>query len=207
MVYAATGISKKIKVNEKRDKYLDVDRELKKAVENEINGDTKGFEKGVGRAGNWRMSRDHPIYRSARMLKIIFETWEDLLSLHHHLIILSCHQHGYPWLSFAIPRNRSSLLAGHQGYTLYPHRPAVCRFELVALLLQAGPREFITYELVPTSPAVFCWSGSSNLDIFHDGSLVAVQLLLCGVLLPGLVQYCSQHSCEVAVKLFLHPFS
>ena len=24
---------------------------------------------------------------------------------------------------------------------------------------------------------------------------------------PGLVQYCSQHSCEVAVKLFLQPFS
>ena len=33
---------------------------------------------------------------------------------------------------------------------------------------------------------------------------MAVQLLLCGVLPPGLVQYCSQHSCVVAVKLFLH---
>ena len=28
-----------------------------------------------------------------------------------------------------------------------------------------------------------------------------------GVLPPGLVQNCSQHSCEVAVKLFLHTFS
>ena len=27
-----------------------------------------------------------------------------------------------------------------------------------------------------------------------------------GVLPPGLVQYCSQHSCVIAVKLFLQPF-
>ena len=45
-------------------------------------------------------------------------------------------------------------------------------------------------------------SGSSNLDSFHNGWLEAVQLLLCGVLPPGLVQFCSQHSCVVAVKLF-----
>ena len=31
--------------------------------------------------------------------------------------------------------------------------------------------------------------------------------LLCGVLSPGLVQYCSQHSCVIAIKLFLHTFS
>ena len=48
-------------------------------------------------------------------------------------------------------------------------------------------------------------SGSSNLDSFGDVRLVAVQLLFCGVLLPGTVQYCSQHSCVVAVKLFLQP--
>ena len=29
----------------------------------------------------------------------------------------------------------------------------------------------------------------------------------CGVLPPGLVQYCLQHSCVVAIKLFLHTFS
>ena len=42
------------------------------------------------------------------------------------------------------------------------------------------------------------------LIVFCDGWLVTVQLLVCGVLSPGLVQYCSQHSCVVAVKLFLH---
>ena len=43
-----------------------------------------------------------------------------------------------------------------------------------------------------------------------------MQLLLCGVLPPGPVQYCSQHYCVVAVKLFsrrfvsvhvVHPYS
>ena len=66
---------------------------------------------------------------------------------------------------------------------------------------------YITYVLVPTSPAVSRMSGLSNLDSFRDGWLMAVQLLLCRVLPPGLVQYCSQHSCVIAVKLFLHTFS
>ena len=39
----------------------------------------------------------------------------------------------------------------------------------------------------------------SNLDSFSDGMQVAVQFVLCGVLSPGLVQYCSQHSCVIAV--------
>ncbi len=37
--------------------------------------------------------------------------------------------------------------------------------------------------------------------------VMAVQLGLCGVLPPGLVQNCSHHFCIVAVKPFLHPFS
>ena len=36
---------------------------------------------------------------------------------------------------------------------------------------------------------------------------MAVQLAPCGVLLPGPVQYCSQHSCIIAVELLLQPFS
>ena len=75
--------------------------------------------------------------------------------------------------------------------------PAIC----------GGPQEYITYELVPASPAVSCMSGSSNLDSFHDGRQVAVQLVPCGVLLPGLVQYRSQHSCVIAVQLLLQLFS
>ena len=32
-----------------------------------------------------------------------------------------------------------------------------------------GLQEYITYELIPTSPAVSCMSGSSNFDSFRDG--------------------------------------
>ena len=70
-----------------------------------------------------------------------------------------------------------------------------------------GPQQYITCELVPASPAVSCVSGSSNLDSFRDGRQVAVQLVLCGVLPPGLVQYCSQYSYVIAVQLFLQSFS
>ena len=54
------------------------------------------------------------------------------------IIIMSCHQHGYPWPSLATsPFGRSSLLllAGLQGCIPYPHRAAVCMFEPVVLLL------------------------------------------------------------------------
>ena len=36
---------------------------------------------------------------------------------------------------------------------------------------------------------------------------LAVELLFCELLPPRLVQYCSQHSCVIAVKLFLQTFS
>ena len=66
-----------------------------------------------------------------------------------------------------------------------------------------GPQEYITNDLLPTSPAMSSISGSSNFDSFRIGWYVVVQLLLlCGVLQPGLVQYCSQYFCVVAVKLF-----
>ena len=41
-----------------------------------------------------------------------------------------------------------------------------------------SPQDYVTYALIPASPAVSRMSGSSNLDNFHDGWLVAVQLLL-----------------------------
>ena len=51
------------------------------------------------------------------------------------IIIKSCRQNGYPWPSLATSPHHSSLLAGLQGYILYPHIAAVCMFELVVLLL------------------------------------------------------------------------
>ena len=55
-----------------------------------------------------------------------------------------------------------------------------------------GPKEYIAYEYVLMSPAVSHMSRSSNFDSFRDGWLVAVQMLFCGVLPPGIVQYCSR---------------
>ena len=63
------------------------------------------------------------------------------------------------------------------------------------------PQEYISYEFVPASPAMSCMSGSPNLNSFRDRGQVAVQLVSCGVLLPGLVQDCTQHSCVIAVLL------
>ena len=51
------------------------------------------------------------------------------------IIIMSRHQHGYPWPSLATSPCHSSPLAGLQGYILCPHIVAVCKFVLVVLLL------------------------------------------------------------------------
>ena len=67
-----------------------------------------------------------------------------------------------------------------------------------------GPLEYVTYEFVLASPTVSCISGSSDLDSFCDGWLVGVQLLFCGVLPPGLNQYCSQHSCVIAIYIYIY---
>ena len=83
------------------------------------------------------------------------------------------------------------------------------------LAICGGPQEYITYDLVFASPAVSGISGSSSLYSFRDGRQVAVQLAPCGMLLPEPVQYCSQHSCIIAVELLLrlvcvqvvHPYS
>ena len=51
------------------------------------------------------------------------------------IIIMSCRQHGYPWPSLATSPYHSSPPAGLQSYILCPHIVAVCKFELVVLLL------------------------------------------------------------------------
>ena len=85
---------------------------------------------------------------------------------------MSLNQYEYTWPSLTTPPYRPLLPADLQGYIPYWHIAAVCTFELVVLPLLVhvkGPREFITYELVPTSPAVSSMSGSSNFDSFRDG--------------------------------------
>ena len=84
--------------------------------------------------------------KSSRLLKtclcILADHSEDIglcttghYSLNFMIIIMSRHQHGYPWPSAATLLYRPSLLVGFQGYILYRHRALVCRFLLVVLLL------------------------------------------------------------------------
>ena len=51
------------------------------------------------------------------------------------IIIMSHYQHGYPWPSLATLLYHPLLPAVLQGYILYQHRAAVCRFKLVVLTL------------------------------------------------------------------------
>ena len=51
------------------------------------------------------------------------------------MMMMSCRQYGYPWPSLATPPYHSSPPAGLRVYILCPHIVAVCKFELVVLLL------------------------------------------------------------------------
>ena len=108
-------------------------------------------------------------------------------------------------ISLTLSRHPSILYiisVGLQGYILYRHRADVCKTCLCSSMWR-DPLEYVTYEFISTSPAVSRMSASSNLDRFPNGWKLAIQQLLCGVLPPWLVQYYSQHSCVVAVKLLL----
>ena len=111
---------------------------------------------------------------------------------------MSCYQHRYPWPSLITPPYSPLLPAGPPGYIPYQYRAAVCRFELVVLHLPVHVKR--------STGVHHLWVCPYFSSSFCDGWQVAVQLLLCRVLSPGLVQYCSQHSCVVAAKLFLHTF-
>ena len=81
---------------------------------------------------------------------------------------MSRYQHGYFLPSLATPPYRPLFLAGLPGYIQYLRRAAVCMFEPLLVPVK-GSQEYITYELVPTSPAVSRMSGSSYFDSFRNG--------------------------------------
>ena len=101
------------------------------------------------------------------------------------ILIMSCCKHGFSRLCFS---NRFYRISHPQSVHSY------CREVLVGCQTLARPCEVfplknIAYEFVFTSLTVSCMSCSSDLNGFRDGWLVAVQLLFCGMLLPGFVQY------------------
>ena len=62
-----------------------------------------------------------------------------------------------------------SSIASDRSSGLHPVSAQSCRLVLVILSLWRGPQEYITYELVLTSPAVSHISSLSNFDSFRDG--------------------------------------
>ena len=114
-------------------------------------------------------SMDSGIVVSSNSSRAITSTFGKIIIIIIIIIIISRHHHGYPWPSFDTPPYRLLLPTDLQGYNPYRHRAAVCRFELVFLLLLGHEKGSITYELVPTSPAFYCISGSSNFESFRDG--------------------------------------
>ena len=114
---------------------------------------------------------------------------------------MSRRQCGSSWPSPITLLYHPSFLVGLQGYILYQRRTVVYIVSSWSSCLCSsmwrGPQEYVPYEFVPTSSTVSRMSGSSNLDSFRDRWLVVVQLVLCWVLPPELVQ----HSCIAAIKL------
>ena len=112
-----------------------------------------------------------------------------VLSILAIIIILSRHQHGYPWPTLA---TRSSLLSGPQGYIPYPHWTATARpcegvhrrtsLMISSLLLQQCPACLVRLTWI-----VFVMGGR------WPNSCCFVECCLQDV------QYCSQDSCVVAV--------
>ena len=120
------------------------------------------------------------------------------------IIIMSCRKHGYPWPSFATSPYRSSPLASLQGYIPYPHRAAVCMFELVVLLFPGhmwgsicGSTSLMSSSLL--LQLCLAWLVCLTWIVFVMGGRWPYSWRLVELLPPGLVQYCSQHSCVIAV--------
>ena len=65
----------------------------------------------------------------------------DISTLCRFIIIMSRHQHGYPWPFLATLLDCPLLLAALQGYILYRHRASVCMFQLVILPLLVHVKE------------------------------------------------------------------
>ena len=128
----------------------------------------------------------------------------------YNLIILSCYQHGYFWASLATPPFLPLLLAGLPGIIQYLHRAAVCMFELDALPLLVPVKGFHRTTSLTSSSLLLqqCPAGlvCLLLIVFVINGWWPYSCCFVGMLSPGLIQNCSNHSCVIAVRFFLHTF-
>ena len=154
---------------------------------------------------NWPFSDLFLVFQSSyRCIDTIFNAGKSLLSFldtyhhHHHVALvvrISLTRSRHSSLSFiALGRSSGQHSISSHSCWIYVRagRPAFaqpCVGSIRVHLLWVRP----------CFSAVFCMSGSSNLNSFRDRGQVAVQLVSCGVLPPGLVQDCTQHSCVIVV--------
>ena len=126
---------------------------------------------------------------------------------HHHVVLPA-------WISLTLSRHSSlSFITSSRSSGLHPVSSQSC-----CMYVRAGCTGFARlYEGVHRSTSLMSSSlllqhcpaclVRLTLNSFHEGRQVAVQLVLCGVLPPGLIQNYLQHSCVVAIWLFLQLFS
>ena len=118
---------------------------------------------------------------------------------HHHLVPLA-------WISLILSRHFSlSFIASGRSSGLHPVSSHSC-----CMYVRAGHPAFAQpYVGVHSSTSLMssslllqqcpaCLVCLTWID-FHDGMQVAIYLVPCGALPPGLVQYCLQHSWVIAV--------
>ena len=77
---------------------------------------------------------------------------------------------------------------------------------ITCVSLNRIPQKNVTHEFIRISPAVPSMFCSSHMGGLYDGSLVAVQLLFCKVLLQRSIQSSTKHLCvvHVIICLFFH---
>ena len=119
-------------------------------------------------------------------------TWHFCSNHHHHIALVA-------WISLTLSRHSSlSFIALGRSSGQHPVSSHSC-WMYVRAGRPAFARPCVRVHKSISLMSSSCMSGSSNLNSFRDRGQVAVQLVSCGVLLPGLVQDCTQHSCVIAI--------
>ena len=129
---------------------------------------------------------------------------------HHHLVMPSA------WISLALSRHPSlSFIASSRSSGLHTvSSQSCCMYVRAGCSAFSQPCEGVHRSISLMSSSILlqqCPACLVRLTL-----IIFVMVVLCGVLPPGPVQYCSQHYCVVAVKLFschlvsvhvVHPYS
>ena len=118
----------------------------------------------------------------------------------------SCY-HQFPWPSLATHFYHPSLPEGLPGYILYQYRAVVDRFEQVTQPLLEHVKWSTWVHRLWLHP--HCWRSVLHVLFVYFGwfsrwVVGGRTAAIFGILPPGFIQYRLQHSCAIAINLFLH---